>query len=197
MFVKIEIATPSQLPAILSLIKESGLPTSGLGEHLSTMLLAAYDDRRVVACAALEVYGEHALLRSVAVTADSRGRGLGDRITRAALELACRLRVNEVYLLTETAQGFFARHGFVLTERRQVPTAVAQSTEFTGVRCASAVAMVKHLRRLEEERSPYGSDAGRAGLPVLSLRDLTPAHHNPGCYAAGQRGKLAAGTCGR
>jgi amino-acid N-acetyltransferase len=38
-----------------------------------------------------------------------------------------------VYLLTTTAEAFFARHGFCLVARDAVPASVRQSVEFQGV----------------------------------------------------------------
>ena len=90
----------------------------------------------------MELYGPAALLRSLAVTATRRGEGLGRRLTLAALALARRQGVDRVYLLTETAEGFFARFGFEPVERAAVDPAVKRSVEFTSACPASAVAMM-------------------------------------------------------
>lgn len=160
---RIELAQPKDLPELLALLNECELPEAGLRCGPGALILVARDDDRIVGCAALEVYGDGALLRSVAVAADRRGAGLGDRLVEAALELACRLRVVEVYLLTDTAEGFFARHGFQPFDRSRVPRAVAGSPGFTACRCADATCMG---RRLEARR-------GRRAL-ALSLHDLAP-----------------------
>ncbi|MGH7319149.1 MAG: GNAT family N-acetyltransferase [Candidatus Rokuibacteriota bacterium] len=49
--------------------------------------------------AAIELYDGAALLRSVAVEAERRGEGLGQNLTRAALELARERGAKTVYLL--------------------------------------------------------------------------------------------------
>ncbi len=139
----IELAQPTDLPEILALLNESDLPEAGLRCSPGILILTARDVDRLIGCAALEVYGEHALLRSVAVAADRRGEGLGDRIVEAALELAGRLRIVEVYLLTDTAEHFFARHGFQPFDRSRVPSAVAGSPGFTACRCADATCMAE------------------------------------------------------
>ncbi|MDP2577779.1 MAG: arsenic resistance N-acetyltransferase ArsN2 [Candidatus Palauibacterales bacterium] len=151
MSIRVELAEPADLPAILALLAESGLPEAGLKDHVGTLLLAAKggENGRLLGCGALEIYGSNGLLRSVAVAEDARGRGLGDRITRATLALASKLELSEVYLLTETAQAFFARHGFLQTERATVPTAVCRSVEFSSACPASAVAMVKRFGNKE------------------------------------------------
>lgn len=163
---RIELAQPSDLPQILALLDECGLPEAGLACRPGTLILAARDVDRLVGCAALEVCGEHALLRSVAVAANRRGEGLGDRIVEAALELACRLRVVEVYLLTDSAEGFFAHHGFEPVDRSRVPGAVAGSPGFTTCRCVDATCMAKRLEARRERR--------HFSAPALSLHDLAP-----------------------
>ncbi len=136
----IEVAKAADLPAVLALLEASGLPQEGLADHFATALVARRDGS-VVGSAALEVYGSTALLRSVAVAASLRGRGLGQRLARAALDLARQRGVSEVYLLTETASAYFPRFGFAPIERAQVPEAVRQSVEFTSACPDSAVAM--------------------------------------------------------
>ncbi len=135
------LAGAEELPAVLSLLDESGLPRDGLDEHLETVLVARAG-RDVVGSAALEMYGEAALLRSVAVRRDLRGRGLGRRLTCEALELARKRGVTRVYLLTETADGFFPRFGFRPVPRSLVPEGVRRSVEFVSACPQSARAMV-------------------------------------------------------
>ena len=94
-------ARREELPQILELLDEAGLPQDGLESHLSTTLVARLEGR-VVGSAALELYGPAALLRSVAMRRNLRGAGLGGRLTEAALELSRNLAVAQAYLLTET-----------------------------------------------------------------------------------------------
>ncbi len=126
------------------LLSGSGLPLDDLRSHLGTTLVAR-EAGVIVASAALELYAPFALLRSVAVAPASRGRGFGLAIVRAAMALAARHRVTEVYLLTETASDFFPRLGFERVARDRVPTSVRQSVEFTSACPASAVAMAVRI----------------------------------------------------
>ncbi len=139
-------AEPTDLPAILALLKASGLPEARLADHLATTIVAR-NGRTVVGCAALELYRSAALLRSVAVDAALRGQGLGQRLTSAALDLATAHDVQAVYLLTETAGDFFPRFGFRAIPRADVPPAVQRSVEFTSACPASALAMRADLDR--------------------------------------------------
>jgi amino-acid N-acetyltransferase len=87
MRVNIASATGDDGPMILQLLSKSGLPVDGLLDHLNTALVAR-DGGRIVGCAALEVYADGALLRSVAVDAAAVGLGIGTQLTTSALNLA-------------------------------------------------------------------------------------------------------------
>lgn len=136
----IAAATAGDIPPVLALLEASGLPTAGLAECLATLLVAR-DGEALVGCAAIEPYGSSALLRSVAVDASRRGYGLGRRLMLAALDLARTHAVETVYLLTDTADGFFGTLGFHPFPRADVPAAVRESVEFTSACPASARAM--------------------------------------------------------
>jgi amino-acid N-acetyltransferase len=145
MDVPIGPASREELPQVLRLLEEGGLPPDGLEDHLPTILVARLEGR-VVGSAALELRGPAALLRSVAVRWDLRGTGLGSRLTEAALQLSRELGVAEAYLLTETADLFFPRFGFRRIPRSEVPRSVRSSVEFTTACPASARAMALDLR---------------------------------------------------
>jgi amino-acid N-acetyltransferase len=141
------LAAEEDLPAVFSLLEEGGLPKAGLWEHLRTILVAR-ECGEVVGSAALELHGEAALLRSVAVRRELRSRGLGRQLSGAALELASQHGAKAVYLLTEGAEDFFARLGFRQVSRAEVEQAspeVSRSVEFVSACPESAQAMVLSL----------------------------------------------------
>lgn len=141
MNVQIRRASDLDAPSVLQLLREAGLPTDGLSGHLHTAFVGLLDDGRIVGSAALEVYPDGALLRSVAVASAARGNGLGRRLTDAAINLAGSLGTPAVYLLTTTAESYFPRFGFVRIPRAEVPAGVQQSIEFRSVCPASATVM--------------------------------------------------------
>jgi len=152
MTITIAAAHAADMPAILALLERSALPQDGLQEHVATTLVARAG-ACVVGCAALELYGKAALLRSVAVAAELRGAGLGHQLTRAALDLARQRGVGTVYLLTETASGFFPRFGFHPTHRAAVDQAVQQSVEFVSACPISAHVLVATLAEAAEQHA--------------------------------------------
>ncbi|MDQ7850606.1 MAG: arsenic resistance N-acetyltransferase ArsN2 [Armatimonadota bacterium] len=130
--------------AIVALLRDAGLPLTGVEEHLETFLVA--EDRGGIAGAAgLEIYGDVALLRSVAVAAPRRGRGLGQALVAAAVTEARRRGVRELALLTTGAARFFARLGFHQVARERLDRRLFASAELGDECCASAVAMRRRL----------------------------------------------------
>ena len=141
----IESAQARDLPQIRSLLERLHLPISGVDEHLATMLVAKHGEH-IVGTAALELYADGALLRSVAVEPDQQGKQLGHQLTDAALRMATIQGANAVFLLTTTAERFFPRFGFEQIRREQVPASVRESVEFQSACPASATVMRKQLR---------------------------------------------------
>jgi len=130
----------SDFSAVAELLNANHLPTDGLRECFAHAIVARSGDA-VVGCAALEPYHGGELLRSVAVDRARRGLGLGQRLTQTAIESARSRRAPAVFLLTTTAEAFFARLGFTTISRDDVPGDVHRSIEFISACPASAVAM--------------------------------------------------------
>lgn len=154
----IEAARQEDIPALFVLLQQSSLPTDGVRDHLSTVPVAR-ENGGVVGSAALECYGSVALLRSVAVVVPMRDQGLGDRLTRAALELAQARGITDIYLLTETAQHYFPRFGFHAIPRQAVSTAIHQSVEWTSACPETAQAMLRTFAKTAHE-DPHDASRG-------------------------------------
>jgi amino-acid N-acetyltransferase len=142
--IAIDLAATADYDVVAALLDAERLPLAGLKDHFDQALVAR-DGSRIVGCAALEVYQDGALLRSVAVDAAHRGTGLGSELTHAALRLAEAHRIGAVYLLTTTAERFFPRFGFEVIDRADVPESVTKSAEFSGACPSSAIVMRKSL----------------------------------------------------
>lgn len=129
-----------QFEAFRLLLKSSNLPADDL--NFKRDLLVGYvEDNAFVGTGGLEIYGEYGLLRSLSVKLGTRGKALGTAITEYLIEQARHRKLKGIYLLTETARGFFQRKGFVDVRREDVPDALKASSEFSHVCGASAVAM--------------------------------------------------------
>lgn len=141
---RIDRATASDTAAVEQLLAAAGLPLEGAAEALSTGVVAR-DGKAVVGAAAVEPFGAAGLLRSVVVAEPLRGTGLGRQLVAAAEDLARERGIRELYLLTETASGWFPRLGYGVVPREEARAAVGDSIEFTMVCATSGVPMRRTL----------------------------------------------------
>jgi len=93
----------------------------------------------------LEVCGEHALLRSLVVAPSARTGGAGSALVERAEAHARWQGVRNVYLLTTSAEDFFARRGYVRVGRETAPESIRSTHEFADICPASSAFMVKDL----------------------------------------------------
>jgi len=125
-------ALPGDLHTILDLVRAVHLPPEGIAETIAYFWVAR-EGERIIGTVGLEVYDDLAFLRSLAVTPARQHTGLGSALTETALAYLTTRQFRAVYLLTTTAETFFARHDFYLLVRDEVPTSAQQSVEFQGV----------------------------------------------------------------
>jgi amino-acid N-acetyltransferase len=126
--------------AFLSLLKASGLPTSDL-KYERDLLVGYYEGNELVGTGGLEIHGDFGLLRSLSVKLGIRGKSVGSTITEFLLNEGQRKKLKGIYLLTETARGFFLKKGFTDVSRLEVPEDIKASTEFSSVCPTSANVM--------------------------------------------------------
>ena len=141
---RIAAASEADLVQLRALLAAAGLPDE-VGDHPGTSVLVARAGTLVVGGGAVEPYGDHGLLRSLVVDPGRRGHGLGGRLTEALAAEAGRMGLAALYLLTETAAGFFAGRGFARIGRETAPAPVQSSTEFAVLCPDTAVAMARVL----------------------------------------------------
>jgi amino-acid N-acetyltransferase len=132
-------------PQVEQLLATCNLPASDLSpEHLEHFFACgvAGAPKGVVG---LELYGQVALLRSLAVAADCRGMGCGKALVAKAESYARSGGVTELYLLTTTAERFFERLGYTRAARESAPGEIRRTQEFSDLCPSSAAFMVKRL----------------------------------------------------
>lgn len=141
-------ASSTDSEAVLDLLLRCELPTHGVSDRFPAgYSVAVTDSGTVVGAAGVERYGTYALLRSVAVDPDWRGRGLAERLIAERMRWAQRSGARTMYLLTTTAADYFSRRGFRRVAREEVPPEVRSSSEFTTVCPVTADVMVRELTR--------------------------------------------------
>jgi N-acetylglutamate synthase-like GNAT family acetyltransferase/thioredoxin reductase len=155
-------AKPSDWAAIELLLAANRLPLAGARDHLETFLVAA-DESGVVGCAGVEVRGEVALLRSVAVAPSRQGQGIGRQMVGAMLAQASSRGIKSLALLTTTARDWFKGFGFRVVDSALAPAPLRASAEFQGACPASAEFLMLELQ------AASGAAARLQALPVAVL----------------------------
>jgi amino-acid N-acetyltransferase len=100
---------------------------------------------RIDATACLQGIDEWAILRSVAVRKDLRGKGLGVLAVAATVQGARRRGLRSVSLFTESASPFFEGLGFRPVHRDELPESVRTSPHAAEECAASATPMALAL----------------------------------------------------
>jgi len=141
---QLDIAAAADIATICAMLERAGLPTTDIAGG-QVEFAVARERGSVVAAGALQRFGAAALLRSVVVTPDRRGGGLGRTIVWELERRARAAQVNQLVLLTQTASEFFQRLGYQAIERASAPAAVQTSEEFRSLCPSTAICMAKSV----------------------------------------------------
>ena len=142
-------ATAADLPAVAALLGGEGLPQAGLDAGLESgaarLFVLDGAPGAIDGVVGFEGYGEHALLRSLAVRPALRGRGYGEALLRHALRESERAGARVAYGLSTTIPDLLLRWGFEEVGREALPAELGASEELRGACPASARAFRKAL----------------------------------------------------
>ena len=145
----IEDANESDRAAIVVLLQNTNLLPDGIESHLKNVIVIRHPEavaglEFLVGSAGLEIYGKSALLRSLAVHPDFQGTGLGTRLVNRIIDVAKGKGITHLFLLTDSAEDYFKKRGFVVVGRNLVPDDMKQSIEFTTL-CTSSPSMMREI----------------------------------------------------
>ena len=140
--IQIQKAGTHDFAAICELLASEKLPTSDLNPVLDNFFIAI-NGETITGVTGMDKYGADGLLRSAVVHKDYRNRGIAGSLVNQLFDHAKEQGITSLYLITNTAEGYFRRKGFVITDKENVPAAVLQSKEFNGLCPASSVIMVR------------------------------------------------------
>ncbi|MEZ4367646.1 MAG: GNAT family N-acetyltransferase [Kofleriaceae bacterium] len=135
-------ARRADMAAVQVVLREGNQPVDDAGEADAPSFFQLSNEEGVCGCVALDVLGDDAILRSLAVRGPQRGGGYGWMLADMAVAHARHRGVRRIYLLTETASDFFAaKFGFRVIDRSTVSAAVGATPTFRRSTDARMVAM--------------------------------------------------------
>lgn len=142
--IQFRIPITEDFTLIQQLLMVSNLPFSDIDPANQHFMIAEYDGE-MIGCVGFEAYGQDGLFRSLAVNPDYRNLGIGKLLTDKMMELARGRGILKFYLLTTTAEAFFTKHGWNVTDRDHVPVAISNTTEFKSICPSTATTMMYYL----------------------------------------------------
>jgi UDP-N-acetylmuramate: L-alanyl-gamma-D-glutamyl-meso-diaminopimelate ligase len=135
-------AQRGDMEAIRTLLHKADLGDEPARDDQSGSFYLLRNEDGPAGCVALEVLGDDAILRALAVSPDARGVGYGWMLADMAVSQARWRGVRRIYLVTAAASDFFAaKFGFRVVDRSTVAKAVGNHETFTRPSSAQLVAM--------------------------------------------------------
>lgn len=130
---------------VISLLAACSLPNADVSAKKLEHFFGCGTEMNPSGVVGVELYGDFALLRSLAVAKSVRGQGCGTRLVKQVEAYAQSRGVKRLYLLTTTAESFFDSLGYERVDRETVPESIRATTEFSGLCPTTAAVMVKAL----------------------------------------------------
>lgn len=137
-------ATLADVPKIIELLKLGNLPPDDCKDHLEHFLVVE-ENEKVIGAGGLEICGSEGLVRSMVVAPEHRGRGIAQNLYRLIEGKAHESGIKTLYLLTESAAGYFKNLGFNVQERSEVPVSIMETRQFRELCPASATVMFRTI----------------------------------------------------
>lgn len=128
-----------------ALLAACDLPVADLRDDGRVHFFGFRHESVLVGVIGVEVCGDVGLLRSLAISAAHRNKGLGQKLVAFSEEWATRYNLKALYLLTTTADRFFERLGYERLSRSQAPSAITATPQFSGLCPGSSIFMGKEL----------------------------------------------------
>ena len=137
----------NDLQSIINLLSYYKLITQDIDLNKQNFIKVTQNDE-FIGIGAIEFYRPYGLLRSVAINPNKRKQGFASQIITKLEQRAKLENINELYLLTETAETFFTKLGYETIARGSVPTIIKNTNQFSTLCPASAAVMVKAITPL-------------------------------------------------
>ncbi len=132
-------------PIIKKLLSQCGLYTTDISEKKLINFLVARWGGEIIGTIGIEIVSDNALVRSLAISDKFRGQGVGKNLSTTIEGYARSKGVKNLYLITTTAEIFFAGRGYTLIPQQSAPENVKNLDEFQRFTAKTAVCMYKKL----------------------------------------------------
>ena len=144
--IKIDKFESKDYESLKALLLKSQLPVEDLSDTLLThFFVIRSDSGAVIAAIGLEPYGTVGLLRSLAVDSDYRNKGLGEALVNRLEKYARESGINQLVLLTTTADRYFRNLSYNEINRSDVPAVIQSTKEFSALCPESAICLFKDI----------------------------------------------------
>ena len=134
-----------ELSAVTALLTAADLPIEDLSQAKLKHFIGITSNDTLCGIIGLELFTPVALLRSLVVTDSVRGTGLGQTLVKEIETYAAKKNIEEIYLLTTTAEDFFVKLGYQTIERASAPETIRNTEEFSSICPGSATVMNKSI----------------------------------------------------
>jgi UDP-N-acetylmuramate: L-alanyl-gamma-D-glutamyl-meso-diaminopimelate ligase len=135
-------ARRDDMPAARALLTDVSMADEPARDEQVGSFYVLRNENGLAGCVSLEVLGDDAILRALAVDAQYRGAGYGWMLADMAVAQARYRGVRRIYLLTKSASDFFAaKFGFRVVDRSTVSKPVAQTETFMHPTAGAQVSM--------------------------------------------------------
>jgi len=134
-----------KLKDVKDLLIENKLPFEDLSDRHMEHFFGCGEGSNTKGIIGLEQHGADGLLRSLAVASEVRGLGCGSDLVETLENHARSIGINNLYLLTNTAEDYFENKGYSAVSRELVSNKIKRTKEFSELCPDSAVVMRKDI----------------------------------------------------
>lgn len=134
---------PASDPGFIDALAAAGLPTDDIGDA-GRQFFRVERNGSLLGYGGFELYDEDALLRSIVVPENGRGKGHGRAVTQALFRQVAEVGGRRTFLLTAAAADFFKHLGFAQIDRIEAPTAILATRQASSI-CSSAALLSRDV----------------------------------------------------
>ena len=138
----ITLAEQGDFLQLHEILIKNGLPIAGVDFGKGNYYIAS--GQELMGIIGVEQYGRAVMLRSLAIKPQFRKMGIAKELIDYALQQLKDRDVTDIYLITNTAQLYMTKYGFVRIERDEIPNTVLTVSTLGDVCPLSSICM--HLQ---------------------------------------------------